>query len=231
MNSTFIKKRIGVFGGSFDPPHKGHQCVVDVCLSELQFDQIYLIPSYQTPHKDKSIALPEDRLQMVSQVFQSIPQVQVLDLEIKRKGVSYTKDTLQELSLTDEVFLILGEDAFLQFCDWKDYQEIMELAHLVVFMREGSVFKKERCPFGLVDYVQKYGRNVWHLKNGRQIIFFKANPFYHSFSSTQIKNKIRLGLLSVCLSVYLTWFLMSLSSPRPSFSQWREFFSQPLMEF
>ena len=194
MNSTFIKKRIGIFGGSFDPPHKGHQYVVDQCLSELQLDKIYLIPSFQTPQKDKANAVPEDRLQMVSQVFQSNPQVQVLNLEIKRKGVSYTKDTLQELGLTDEVFLILGEDAFLQFCDWKDYPSIMESAHLVVFMREGFLFKEERCPSGLADYVQNYEKHIWRLKNGRQIIFFKSHFSYHNFSSTQIKNKIRLGL-------------------------------------
>lgn len=194
MNSTFSKKRVGIFGGSFDPPHKGHQYVVDVCLSELQLDQIYLIPSFQTPSKDKAVAVPEDRLQMVSQVFQSLPQVQVLDLEIKRKGVSYTKDTLKELGLTDEVFLILGEDAFLHLCDWQDCSFIMESVYLVVFMREAGFLKKERCPAGLVPYVQKYGKNIWHLKNGRQIVFFKSHPSYYNLSSTQIKNKIRLGL-------------------------------------
>ena len=167
---------------------------MDLCLSELCLDKIYLIPSFQTPKKDKAVAVPEDRLQMLSQVFQSNPQVQVLDLEIKRKGVSYTKETLQELNLKGEVFLILGEDAFLQFCDWKDYQSIMESVYMVVFMREDSFFKKERCPSRLVDYVQKYGKNIWHLKNGRQIIFFKSHPSYHNFSSTQIKNKIRLDL-------------------------------------
>ena len=185
---------MGIFGGSFDPPHKGHQSVVDMCLSELRLDQIYLIPSCQTPNKDKAVAVPEDRLQMVSQAFQSIPQVQVLDLEIKRKGVSYTKDTLHELNLRDEVFLILGEDAFLNFCDWKDYLSIMESVHLVVFMREGSFLKKERCPSGLMSYVQKYEKSIWHLKNDRQIVFLKSHPSYYNLSSTQIKNKIRLGL-------------------------------------
>ena len=194
MKTIFNKKRIGVFGGSFDPPHKGHQYVVERCLVELNLNKIYLIPSYHTPNKNPSTAPPEARWQMVRQVFASIPQVQVLDIEIKRKGMSYTKDTLNELNLNDEVFLILGEDVFLQFCSWKDYQKIMDQVHLAVFLREDPVLKKGKRPVELSSFVQHYTKNVWYLKNGQQIIFLKPNSSYKRFSSTQVKNKIQSGL-------------------------------------
>ncbi len=201
MKNISNKKRIGLFGGSFDPPHKGHRYVVDTCLSELKLDTIYLIPTYQTPLKKQSEALPENRLKMTRQVFKDLPQIEVLDIEIKKNKLSYTIDTLNELDLSGEVFLILGQDLFLEFCSWKDFQQILKKTNIVVFMREGVFLKKENCPSELSSFVQNYTKNIWYLKTNQKIIFIKSNLLYNNLSSTQIRNKIKLNLPSVEKSV------------------------------
>ena len=190
MKQAFEKK-IGIFGGSFDPPHKGHEFIVQTCLSDLGFDEIYLIPSYRTPRKIKSQTREKDRLEMLKKVFQNQKEVKILDLEIKRKGASYTIDTLNELDEKGEVHLIMGEDVFLDFPKWKNFQKILNQVHLVVFLRtQGSLSLKD-FPVLFSKLIQSKSHEVWKLKNQKEIIFVPPHEHFRLFSSTQIRNQLK----------------------------------------
>ena len=189
------KKKIGLFGGSFDPPHKGHEYVVSRALSYFDLDEIYLIPSYQTPLKEKSKTQETNRLKMLEQIFQGHKKVKILDFEIKRKKKSYTINTLNKLNLKDEVYLILGEDVFLNFHKWKDFEKILNQLHLIVFLRTRENLTQEEIPLPISQLVQSTTKKIWRLKNKNKIIFYPPHESLYSLSSSQIKNQLQFGVL------------------------------------
>lgn len=124
--------RIGIFGGSFDPVHNGHIELTRAFSATLSLDKIIVIPAYISPFKLKGgSALPEQRFEMCRLAFESYPDTEVSDIELKREGASYTYLTLQALSEMykgDELFLITGADSFLTIQNWKCPEEIFRLA-------------------------------------------------------------------------------------------------------
>ena len=90
-------KRIGVFGGAFDPPHNAHLALAKTALVELELDALHVIPTGQAWHKPRSLSAPEQRLDMTRLAFGDMPRVLVDDREIKRAGPSFTINTLQAL--------------------------------------------------------------------------------------------------------------------------------------
>lgn len=133
-----LQKPIGIFGGTFDPIHFGHLRTALELYQALDLQEVRLIPCYQPVHRKMPAASPEHRLAMVRQAIEAEHALSVDDIEIKRKGPSYTIDTLTVLrkNLPDTPFcLIMGIDALLSFSSWHRWQEILELANLVVAHR------------------------------------------------------------------------------------------------
>ena len=132
---------IGIFGGSFNPPHCGHLVIAESVREQARFDKILFIPSATTPNKSYgSLAPAHDRLDMTLLAVQGNREFEVSDVEILRSGVSYTIDTIQELSNRnprDTFGLILGTDNLLEFQTWKSPQEIISRVQLVVVNRPG----------------------------------------------------------------------------------------------
>ena len=91
--------KIGVYGGSFNPPHLGHVRAAQACKQALGLDRVLVIPASIPPHKQltSSSASPEERLALTRLAFENLPGFEVLDLEIRREGKSYTVDTIREL--------------------------------------------------------------------------------------------------------------------------------------
>ena len=133
------KKRIGIFGGTFDPPHVGHLVIAERARTQLRLDRVLFIPAFVPPHKRKnSFAKPPQRLQMMRLAARGNPAFQVSDIEVQRKGVSYTVDTVKEIRRRypdAELFLIIGADNYAEFKSWKSYREILQLARLVIYAR------------------------------------------------------------------------------------------------
>lgn len=132
--------RIGIYGGSFNPPHTGHLLAAEELIRALKLDQLLIIPAADPPHKTIAAGSPgpEARLAMCRAAFSGIPKVEVSDLEIARAGKSYTVDTLTELKARtphDELFLIMGTDMLLTFRLWREPEKIASLAALVVMRR------------------------------------------------------------------------------------------------
>ena len=144
--------RIGIFGGSFDPPHIGHIRAAQAAADALRLEKLLLVPASQPPHKRLSSAAPapHQRLQMLQLATDHDPRMEVSDLELNRGGTSYTIDTVQQVRAMHpdaELFLLMGSDMFLSFRAWKDPDKILEEATLAVFYRGGREEKQavERC--------------------------------------------------------------------------------------
>jgi nicotinate-nucleotide adenylyltransferase len=133
-------RKIGIFGGSFDPIHFGHLRPALEILEALSLDHMLFIPSGQPPHRGVPQASAEMRLSMLKAAVAGEPRFQVDERELKRATPSYTFDTLKALRHEhghDRLVLVLGLDAFLGFTAWHRWREILELAHLAVAHRPG----------------------------------------------------------------------------------------------
>ena len=159
--------KIGIYGGTFDPPHLGHMEAARAAVAVLGLDKLIFIPAKQPPHKALSVqsALPEQRLDMTRLMADGLlmPGVaEVSDLELNRPGKSYTVDTLRVLKgkyPDDELWLLMGTDMFLTLQTWYQAEEIMKLAGIAAFARNeadsGEVMEIQG------KYLSKnYGTNV-----------------------------------------------------------------------
>lgn len=132
---------IGVFGGTFDPVHRGHFVTIVAVRERLRFDSVRVIPAAIPPHRDPAHASAQHRLAMLRLTFESKPGFVVDDVELHREGPSYTIDTLLELHRQQgsaHLCLVLGVDAFLQLPTWHRWREILDQSHIAVMQRAGS---------------------------------------------------------------------------------------------
>jgi nicotinate-nucleotide adenylyltransferase len=132
--------RIGVFGGTFDPPHVGHLLLAADARESLTLDRLIFIPVWAQPLKvgTPPVASPQDRLEMVRLAVADDANYAVDDAEINRKGLSYTVDTLEHLAERykgAKLFLLLGQDALAGFPKWRNPERIRELATLAAMGR------------------------------------------------------------------------------------------------
>ena len=136
------RARIGIFGGSFNPPHAAHLIVAEFIRDEFDLDRILWIPSYHTPLKNpEDLAPMEERYEMTRIAISDNDRFDLSDVEIRRGGFSYTVDTLrslQEKSPEIEFSLIMGTDSFGGISSWREPEEILRRAPLIVYPRKGS---------------------------------------------------------------------------------------------
>lgn len=144
MTRSRKKRRIGIFGGSFDPPHLGHLIVAEEARQAAHLDSVLFVPAYRSPQKlGNNSAKPAQRVQMTRLAVRGNKSFGVSNYEIQRGGISFTVDTLRELTEQDpsaEFFLIIGVDSFLEFSSWKSPDEISLMASLLVYPRPGYDF-------------------------------------------------------------------------------------------
>jgi nicotinate-nucleotide adenylyltransferase len=133
-----LEQAVGILGGTFDPVHFGHLRMALELYQALDLAHVRLIPCYQPVHRKQPVATPEQRLAMVQKAITSEPALCVDDCEIQRKGPSYTIDTLNTLQTTlpnTPLCIFMGIDALLNFPSWHKWENILQLAHLVVAHR------------------------------------------------------------------------------------------------
>lgn len=133
--------KLGVFGGSFDPPHLGHLVAAQDACTALALDTVLFVPAAQPPHKlGRVLSPPELRLEMLEAALAADERFEACELELRRPGPSYTVETLRQLRgyhAGAELHLLMGADQFGDFASWREPDEILRLAHLVVLSREG----------------------------------------------------------------------------------------------
>lgn len=175
--------RIGILGGSFNPPHLGHLVMGQEALSQLGLDRVVLMPAFVPPHKQLSDDPgPEERLELCSLAVAKDERFAVSRLELDRGGTSYTVDTLREIHAgsagEDELTFIVGGDVAQGLPTWKEPEALLGLATLAVAEREGI---KRR------DIAER----VAALRGADRLVFFDMPRF--DVSSSAIRRRVREG--------------------------------------
>lgn len=135
--------RVGVLGGSFDPIHLGHLAAAEDAADALSLDRVLLVPASVPPHKlQGTSAPPEERLAMVREAVKGHDRLEACDIEIRRGGISYTIDTVNELfarfGRDVELWLLVGSDAFRDIASWRRADELLQMVKLAVLERPGE---------------------------------------------------------------------------------------------
>ena len=132
---------IGVFGGSFDPIHKGHIESLKSVTEKLSLSKVLIIPNKVSPLKDLSVASSLEKIKMLEIAFKDFKEIEIEDYELKKEGPSFMVETLQyldkKLGKKKHFLLIIGEDTFQSFHRWKNYQHIIKMTSLLVMNRPG----------------------------------------------------------------------------------------------
>ncbi len=180
--------KIGIYGGSFNPIHRGHLTAAQSAAEQLGLDRLFLIPASVPPHKQLSSdsAAAHHRLEMtVLSTAELHCKAEVLDIELKRSGKSYTSDTLRQLKEmypNDELWLLMGTDMFLSFHTWHEPEVITRLASIGAFSRteegEDEEFAAQKA-----FLEREYGARVVTMENPRVI----------EVSSTQVRAALPAG--------------------------------------
>lgn len=198
-------RRIGLFGGTFNPIHRGHIKVAEDVLQQLKLDHIYVIPCALPPHKTQGpLASAKDRAEMARLALQGQSDITVSHIEIDRRGPSYTIDTLREFRAmhgeTAALNFMVGVDAFLEIHTWKSYQQLFDLSTFILMTRP----EPGNTPFSLdplaIDYVRHHISDGYALaSDGRALVHPEKKAIYLApvtpiaIASTQIRDMVRHG--------------------------------------
>ena len=148
--------KIGILGGTFNPPHIGHLILAQEVCQKLGLDRVFFIPTNIPPHKERHHVTAADRLRMTRLTVKGDRRFRVLDLELRRGGVSYTIDTVRDLKRAyprTTFYLIVGSDLANHFGNWKGFDGLKKTVTIVVARRRAYPLKK-RDGFLVVDIVQ-----------------------------------------------------------------------------
>ncbi|MDD4715231.1 MAG: nicotinate (nicotinamide) nucleotide adenylyltransferase [Oscillospiraceae bacterium] len=186
-------KKIGIFGGTFNPPHAGHILAARTAAKRLNLDLLLLIPAGLPPHKSlpEDTPTPEQRLEMLKIAIDGLPELSVSDLELRREGKSYTVDTVRQLKKEypgGEFWLLMGTDMFLTLEEWHEHKALLNMVHIVVFNRTEEN-KKTVTQVQVELLRQKYG--VW-------VEFIELRPV--KICSTDLRTAFENGSRNKCVS-------------------------------
>ena len=177
--------RLAIFGGTFNPIHKGHIRLAQAARDEMGLERVLLIPTWTPPHKESpDLAPSQHRLAMCRLAAEGHPFLEVDDLEIRRRGRSYTIDTVEELGRREpgrELVLIVGSDMLLTFHQWRRWRAILERVTLCAACREPAIQQQ----------VEDYARRLEG--EGYRCRLLTLPPL--QLSSTQIRRGIADGTL------------------------------------
>lgn len=153
-------QRIGIFGGTFDPPHLGHLIMAEEIRERFELREVYFMPSHRPPHKDRhDLTDATHRFAMTVAATAQNSAFVPSPIEVNRPGPSYSIDTLrtlrEELGPEAEILFVAGLDSFLQIDTWKDWEDLLDLCHFIVVSRPGHRFDEipDRVPERLLDRI------------------------------------------------------------------------------
>ncbi|MEK6684748.1 MAG: nicotinate-nucleotide adenylyltransferase [Nitrospirota bacterium] len=197
--------RVGIFGGTFNPIHQGHLAIAEEVLKTVGLDWVLLIPAGRPPHKKGRKVLPaKHRLAMARLAVQGHARMEASDLEITRRGKSYTIETVKALERNypkgTEFYLILGLDAFLEFDSWRSPDDLMARCHIVVVSRPGYRFsdlfrldflsRTDPASLNELDAGRRSRLEIL-LSSGTRLILIRVTA--HDVSATQIRDHLSGG--------------------------------------
>lgn len=193
-------RRLGLFGGTFDPVHVGHLAAAEAVREALALDEVWLLTSHVPPHRPQPAASVHHRFAMVALAAQERPALRASDFELLAPGPSYTSATLSRLHAAgfhaSQLFFILGADAFAEIATWRDYPRFLEGAHFAV------VNRGERSPGAAAVAKASGGRPVVEAspgspaepRGGGDTAIFRVDHPTPEVSSTAIRDRCARGL-------------------------------------
>lgn len=158
-----------LFGGTFDPPHIGHFNIAESILDEFSIDKFLFIPSFIPPDKiNKPYSAAEHRLAMLKLTIADNPRFQISEVELNRKGVSYTVDTIQEIQAEMHIgkaqtYLLIGGDSLVEFHTWREPDTILSLAKVIVAIRPG--FDVRTIDKSILNRIQLAKSPLWDISS------------------------------------------------------------------
>ena len=183
---------IGIFGGTFDPVHKGHTEIIKNLFELIPLDKVIVIPNGTPPHKQVSVS-SEERLGMVTSAFKNVDRVVIDDREIRKNDPSYAVSTLKELIQENQdhsLVWIMGSDVFAQIDSWYQWKDFIKMVNIIVMVRPNY-----EIPTGSEAYKLLYKNHTIDkdsLSSGREKIYLlRIRPI--EIRSTDIRNKINKG--------------------------------------
>lgn len=187
--------KIGILGGTFNPIHYGHLILGEQVLGQLKLDKVIFVPDFVPPHKSGRGIIPaRHRLKMIELAVNKNPHFAVSDIEIERKGKSYTVDTLREIKRVypqAKLFFICGSDLVAEIPRWKDVDEIYRLAKFVLAKRPGFGKRLSGKNFLKIDVAQvdissslirelvKKNMSILYLTPDKVIKYIKKHRLYN----------------------------------------------------
>jgi nicotinate-nucleotide adenylyltransferase len=199
-------RRIALFGGTFNPIHRGHlQAALDV-LAQFRLDLIYFIPSAVPPHKSKGQLAPaRERLEMVGLALAGHTRLLPCDVEIQRQGPSYSIDTIRQFrqaaAAQGRLYFMIGVDAFLEIHTWHAFDDLFAQTAFIVMSRPGSGQWSQEMRRQVALYVQEHISSAYRLDPGeahlthprlRKIHLASVTPV--DAASSHIRELLRKGL-------------------------------------
>ncbi|MDO4393277.1 MAG: nicotinate-nucleotide adenylyltransferase [Bacillota bacterium] len=177
-------KKIGIFGGSFDPIHEAHISLAQDALRECNLHKVILVPAKLQPFKlDKQVTPAEDRLEMVRRAAQGEENIDVSDYEICRDEISYSYLTMREMSTKYHgcrLYFITGTDAFLMIEKWMEAEELLNSYSFIIGTRPG--YREDELKECMNRIKDKYGTEIININNVQIDV-----------SSTEIRDKLAAG--------------------------------------
>jgi nicotinate-nucleotide adenylyltransferase len=184
-------RKIGLFGGAFDPVHDGHLHIAQRALECVGLDRVIFIPLYQAAHKQPPSLSPEKRLSLLKKATADQPKFTISTMEIERKGTSYAIDTLREFKIKHpeytgaDLYYIIGSDAFEQIFTWKEPDALLSALTFIVVSRPGYDFMTIEHIFALPGRQQYLDHVLFVEDQGLDISSTKIRESWHANANGQ----------------------------------------------
>lgn len=205
-DKTHQTLRIGLFGGTFNPIHLGHQQAALEVLTQFDLNRIYFIPSALPPHKSRrALATAADRFEMVRRAVADHPLLSVSGIELQRPGPSYTIDTIEhfkaEMDADSRIYFILGIDAFLEINTWKSFQSLLAQSAFIVMSRPQRGADTDHSASAVASFAQQHISSDYQWNQSRSTL---VHPHYQpihparitplDIASSRIRRMLREGM-------------------------------------
>ena len=183
--------RLGILGGMFDPVHNGHINAARYAQSLLNLDKLKLVPCNLPNHRDPAFADSHHRLQMLNIAIAADENLEVDDCEIRRGGVSYAVDTLENLKTENpdkSLVFVLGVDAMNALPRWHRWERLFDLCHFLILFRDGAEIEEQTS--NQIDFEKRVVANPQALFEAEAGSLFVDTSFEFDSSSTQVRDRL-----------------------------------------
>ncbi|MBQ3040963.1 MAG: nicotinate (nicotinamide) nucleotide adenylyltransferase [Clostridia bacterium] len=188
--------KIGIYGGTFDPPHNGHVNACKSFVNAIQMDKLYVIPTSIPPHKQRESSVSgDDRYEMARLAFSEISdKIELSRIELERSGKSYTADTLRYFKAqgAKEIFLLCGTDMLVTLDEWYDFEYIFRSATIVYIRRESDQYYDSLIQTKIQEFRALYGAKI--LEIVADVIELSSSDIRNGIDDPKIKELIPISV-------------------------------------